>query len=78
MARPLRIEFTGALYHVISRGIEKKAIFKDNRDRAKFFVLLEECSELLQAQGDKVSMAIGEVQTSRLAKFGNISSNVKT
>src|SRR5574341_137388 len=33
MARPLRIEFDGALYHVTSRGNERKAIFKDDADR---------------------------------------------
>lgn len=35
MARPLRIEFAGALYHVISRGNERKPIVRDDRDRAK-------------------------------------------
>lgn len=45
MARPLRIEYSGALYHVISRGTEKKNIFKDSRDRIKFLELLEECCE---------------------------------
>ena len=30
MARLLRIEFDGALYHVTSRGNERKAIFKDD------------------------------------------------
>lgn len=45
MARPLRIEYPGALYHVISRGSEKKEIFKDNRDRVKYLELLEECCE---------------------------------
>jgi REP element-mobilizing transposase RayT len=33
MARPLRIEFPGALYHVVARGNERKAIFRDNADR---------------------------------------------
>ena len=36
MARPLRIEFSGALYHVTSRGNAKKAIFKDEEDRRLF------------------------------------------
>ena len=36
MARPLRIEFSGALYHVTSRGNAKKAIFKDESDRIVF------------------------------------------
>ncbi|MBM4307618.1 MAG: transposase [Deltaproteobacteria bacterium] len=33
MARPLRIEFPGAVYHVTSRGNERKPIFKDDQDR---------------------------------------------
>ena len=35
MARPLRIEFPGALYHVMSRGNERKPIVRDNTDREK-------------------------------------------
>jgi len=36
MARPLRIEFPGAVYHITSRGNERKAIFRDDRDRKIF------------------------------------------
>ncbi len=36
MARPLRIEFPGAYYHVTSRGNERKNIFKDKKDREQF------------------------------------------
>jgi putative transposase len=35
MARPLRIEFCGALYHVMSRGNERKPIARDDNDREK-------------------------------------------
>ena len=40
MARPLRIEYAGAHYHVTSRGNERKAIFRDDEDREKFLELL--------------------------------------
>jgi REP-associated tyrosine transposase len=40
MARPLRIEFEGALYHVTSRGDERKAVFFDDADRAAFLKIL--------------------------------------
>ncbi|MPZ78621.1 MAG: hypothetical protein GEU77_19135 [Deltaproteobacteria bacterium] len=40
MARPLRIEYPGAYYHVTSRGNERKAIFRDDQDRQKFLELL--------------------------------------
>jgi putative transposase len=42
MGRPLRIEYPGALYHVTSRGNEKKSIFLDKVDRAKFLRILRE------------------------------------
>jgi putative transposase len=35
MARPLRIEYRGALYHVISRGNEQRPIVTDDRDRTR-------------------------------------------
>ena len=41
MARPLRIEFPGAVYHVTSRGNERKAIFGDDQDRKIFLDTLE-------------------------------------
>ena len=41
MARPLRIEFAGALYHVTSRGNERHDIFFTDEDRGTFLVILE-------------------------------------
>jgi len=40
MARPLRIEFAGALYHVTSRGNRQGAIYDDDRDRGLFLDIL--------------------------------------
>lgn len=42
MARPLRIEFPGAVYHVTSRGNEKRSIFLADEDRKSFLSLLGE------------------------------------
>ena len=36
MARPLRIEFAGALYHVTSRGSARQPIFMSDKDRSDF------------------------------------------
>lgn len=36
MPRHNRIEITGAVYHVITRGIERRAIYKDDTDREEF------------------------------------------
>ena len=44
MARPWRIEFEGALYHVLSRGNEQRDIFWDNEDRVSFLNCLDEVS----------------------------------
>ena len=41
MARPLRIEFPGAFYHITSRGNERKEIFRSRADREKFLSYLE-------------------------------------
>ena len=42
MARPLRIEYDGALYHVTSRGNEQKPIFRDGADRKLFLNTLSQ------------------------------------
>ncbi|MFQ5542678.1 MAG: transposase, partial [Candidatus Binatia bacterium] len=42
MARPLRIEFPGALYHTTARGDREEAIYEDNQDRHRFLELLGE------------------------------------
>lgn len=36
MARPLRLAFPGGLYHVMSRGNAKQAIYRDDADRVRF------------------------------------------
>jgi hypothetical protein len=40
MARPLRLEFSGALYHLTSRGNTRQDIFLDDEDRTLFLSLL--------------------------------------
>ena len=42
MGRPLRIEFPGALYHITSRGNERKSIFIDDADRFRFLEILKD------------------------------------
>lgn len=42
MARPLRIEFNGALYHVTSRGDRREPIYEDKPDREAFLEVLAE------------------------------------
>jgi REP element-mobilizing transposase RayT len=45
LARPLRIEFKGALYHILSRGNERRNIFFGDDDYKVFLGVLEEMSE---------------------------------
>jgi len=40
MARALRIQYPGALYHVTNRGNERSAVFKDDVDRNEFLIIL--------------------------------------
>ncbi len=40
MARPLRIQYPDAVYHVTCRGNERQAIFKDDADRNRFLQIL--------------------------------------
>jgi len=41
MRRPLRIDFAGALYHVMSRGNRREDIFRDETDRVRFLDTLD-------------------------------------
>lgn len=45
MARPLRLEFIGALHHVTSRGNERGAVFTNDQDRALFIDTLSSVVE---------------------------------
>jgi REP element-mobilizing transposase RayT len=42
MGRPLRIEYPGALYHITSRGNERKNIFLEDADKITFLEILED------------------------------------
>ncbi len=42
MARQWRIEYKGAIYHILSRGNQKQAIFKDDKDREAFIDVIKE------------------------------------
>jgi putative transposase len=41
MARLIRIEFSGALYHVTARGNRQEDIFLDDQDRVSFLNILK-------------------------------------
>jgi len=50
MARTWRIEYEGALYHVLSRGNQRQAIFVDDEDRFLFLDGLAEMAERFEVE----------------------------
>lgn len=45
MSRPMRIEFAGAVYHITSRGNERKRVFLDDCDREVFLGVIRQVKE---------------------------------
>jgi putative transposase len=45
MARPLRIQYPSAVYHITCRGNDRKNIFSDNTDRNKMIEILAESAK---------------------------------
>jgi len=50
MARPLRIQFENAYYHVTCRGNARQEIFSNDSDRSVFVDLLERSSDIYQTE----------------------------
>ncbi len=50
MARKLRIQYPGAIYHVMNRGDRREAIFADDRDRQRLLETLAEACQKTQWQ----------------------------
>ena len=49
MARKLRIQYPGAIYHVMNRGDRREAIFEDDPDRGRLLETLTEACERTNA-----------------------------
>ena len=50
MARPLRIEYPGAVYHVVCRGNNRQNVFKDDRDRNRYLEKLVHYCEVKEVE----------------------------
>ena len=50
MARPLRIEYPGAWYHVMNRGVDRQPIFLHDAHRESFLSLLSDISRSYQVE----------------------------
>src|SRR5258706_317035 len=85
MSRPLRIEYKGGWYHVTARGNERRAIYRDERDRQHFFELLGEMTErfrvglhafVLMENHYHLLVELREVALSRAMQWLNVSYSV--
>jgi putative transposase len=50
MPRALRVEYAGAIYHVMNRGDHGEEVFREDRDREKFLLTLKQACEKTQWQ----------------------------
>ena len=50
MSRPLRLEFSGALYHVTARGDRHEPIFEDDQDRRGWLEIMGQALERFDAR----------------------------
>jgi len=50
MARPLRIQYPGAVYHITCRGNARTVIYKDDKDRKAFLEILTESQKIYNIQ----------------------------
>ena len=50
MARPLRIEYPGAYYHVMNRGQSRRNIFIEDKGRQTFLDLLADVARLWKVE----------------------------
>jgi putative transposase len=75
MARKPRVHYPGALYHVILRGNDGQGIFFDDKDRTRFYFLIQEGIErfghrihafCLMTTHVHLAIQVGEVSLSRI------------
>ncbi len=58
MARPLRIEVAGGLYHVTSRGDRREDIFLDDADRLAWLDSMQAIADFFGVHYARVSRAV--------------------
>jgi len=69
MARPLRIEYPGAVYHVICRGNNRQAIFRDDQDRKRY---LEKLSLYCQEKESGAYGVLPDVEPRQAMRLGGL------
>jgi REP element-mobilizing transposase RayT len=73
MARPLRIEFDGAIYHVTFRGNERKPIFQSDADRRRLLESMAQARDLYQTRIFLVCLMPNHVHLLLETPRGNLS-----
>lgn len=77
MARPPRIRFCGATYHIMSRGNRKHRIYEDNRDRRAYLDIFGEALERYDVECPGYCLMGNHCHSVAHTPRGNISSFMK-
>ena len=73
MARPLRIEYPGAWYHVMNRGRRHESIFHDERDYELFLRILEQTCRLFNLEVHAFTLMPNHYHLLAQTPLGNLS-----
>jgi REP element-mobilizing transposase RayT len=77
MARPLRIEFPGAWYHVLNRGRRKEKIFQKEKDYKTFLDIIKQVCQLYGFQIHAYSLLPNHYHLLISTPQGNLSKGMK-
>ncbi len=77
MARPLRIQFPGAVYHVTTRGDRQERIFEDTHDREAFLALLARALQRYSAMALAYCLMDNHYHLVVYTRLANLSSLMK-
>ena len=73
MARPLRIEYPNAWYHIMNRGRHGEDIFADQKDYDGFLAILQECSDMFSVRIAAYCLMSNHYHLLLQTPFGNLS-----
>ena len=68
MPRQLRVEFAGAIYHVMSRGDRREDIFRDDKDREWFLTTLAGQLRVITTRTTPVKISMGSAYPQKHVK----------
>lgn len=73
MSRPLRVEFPGAHYHVMNRGLERKQTFGDAAEYKRFLLLLQDAAQRWRIEVYAYCMMANHYHVALQTPHGNLS-----